>query len=570
MTCSSGMPDWLEPMAATLTQERFTGPDWMFERKFDGIRLLAYKRGADVRLYSRNRLPQHLPAVAARSRRLPVDEVILDGEVTWDGRSALSRLRHPVAGRTRRHRAAARRAPRAAAIAAVRRAAAARRRSSTMPEPWERARREGWEGVIAKRRGSPYEHRRSKHWLKMKCEASQEFVVGGFTDPQGARVGLGALLVGYYEGDDFVVRRKGRHRLRHEAAAGSAHATRRDRAAEVAVHEGEGAAARARALGPPGDRRAGRVHRVDRARQAAPSAAARRPHRQVPRATWSRETRDHASRQGAVSGRRDHQGRSRRVLRGDRAGDAAAPARPAGDDGAISRPASARKASGRKTCRRDFPSGCERVEVPKKDGVVHHPIVTDVRSLLWVDQPEHHHAARLDVARAGPASSRPLRLRSRSVRRRSGRGPRGGARSARPAGGARRCRPGSRRLARKAFTSSCRSTARRRSTRSRGSRNAVGAVFVKRAPDRLTQEFSKADRRGRIYVDTGRNGYSATFAAAYTVRARRGAPVSAPCTWEEVERGEVDPQTFTVAQHGRSGRRRSATYGTTCDVAVDR
>jgi ATP-dependent DNA ligase len=58
--------------------------------------------------------------------------------------------------------------------------------------------------VIAKRRGSPYEHRRSKDWLKMKCEASQEFVVGGFTDPQGARVGLGALLVGYYEGSDFV------------------------------------------------------------------------------------------------------------------------------------------------------------------------------------------------------------------------------------------------------------------------------------------------------------------------------------------------------------------------------
>jgi bifunctional non-homologous end joining protein LigD len=71
-------------------------------------------------------------------------------------------------------------------------------------EPWERACREGWEGVIAKRRGSVYEHRRSKAWLKMKCEASQEFVVGGFTDPQGARVGLGALLVGYYEGGDFV------------------------------------------------------------------------------------------------------------------------------------------------------------------------------------------------------------------------------------------------------------------------------------------------------------------------------------------------------------------------------
>ena len=76
--------------------------------------------------------------------------------------------------------------------------------------------------------------------------------------------------------------------------------------------------------------------------------------------------------------------------------------------------------------------------------------------------------------------------------------------------------------------------------------HAVGTLFVSRAPDRLTQEFSKADRSGRIYVDTGRNGYSATFAAAYTVRARRGAPVSAPCTWEEVERGEVRPGTFTL------------------------
>src|SRR5260370_38315378 len=74
----------------------------------------------------------------------------------------------------------------------------------TSPKPWEQACSEGWEGVIAKRRDSPYEHRRSPHWLKMKCEASQELVVGGFTDPQGSRGGLGALLVGHFENDDFV------------------------------------------------------------------------------------------------------------------------------------------------------------------------------------------------------------------------------------------------------------------------------------------------------------------------------------------------------------------------------
>jgi bifunctional non-homologous end joining protein LigD len=74
----------------------------------------------------------------------------------------------------------------------------------------------------------------------------------------------------------------------------------------------------------------------------------------------------------------------------------------------------------------------------------------------------------------------------------------------------------------------------------------AGALLVRRDPDRLTQEFSKADRGGRILVDTGRNGYSATFAAAYAVRAKPGAPVSAPCTWEEIERGVVSPRTFTL------------------------
>ncbi len=74
----------------------------------------------------------------------------------------------------------------------------------------------------------------------------------------------------------------------------------------------------------------------------------------------------------------------------------------------------------------------------------------------------------------------------------------------------------------------------------------VGKVLVARDPEHLTLEFSKAERGGRIYVDVGRNGYSATFAAAYALRPKPGAPVSAPCTWEEIERGEVAPQTFTL------------------------
>src|SRR5688572_5904904 len=216
MVTGTHMPEWLEPMAATLTQERFSGPDWLFERKFDGIRLLAYKRGNDIQLYSRNRLPQHAPALAAAIARLPVAELILDGEATWDGTSRyhvfdiLWLNGHNVTSLPLEdRRALLHELPFTPPITRV--------ELLDDPEPWERARREGWEGVMAKRRGSPYEHRRSKHWLKMKCESSQDLVVGGFTDPQGTRVGLGALLVGYYEpstssgsprsksrGDDFV------------------------------------------------------------------------------------------------------------------------------------------------------------------------------------------------------------------------------------------------------------------------------------------------------------------------------------------------------------------------------
>ena len=87
-------PDWLEPMAATLTQERFTGAEWLFERKYDGIRLIAYKKGRDVRLYSRNRLLQNdaYPAVVAAIAALPVRQAILDGEATgvWGSAAAIA------------------------------------------------------------------------------------------------------------------------------------------------------------------------------------------------------------------------------------------------------------------------------------------------------------------------------------------------------------------------------------------------------------------------------------------------------------------------------------------------
>jgi len=81
-------PEWIEPMAATLTQERFTGPEWTFERKYDGIRLIAFKQGDVVRLYSRTRKEKALPGIAAAVAALPVADAILDGEVEWDGHTA--------------------------------------------------------------------------------------------------------------------------------------------------------------------------------------------------------------------------------------------------------------------------------------------------------------------------------------------------------------------------------------------------------------------------------------------------------------------------------------------------
>src|SRR5262252_5106160 len=89
VTVTTPLPAWLEPMAATLTRERFAGPEWVFERKLDGIRLLAFKNGRDVQLFSRNHLPQNAayPSFAAAVEALPAREVILDGEATgWFGR----------------------------------------------------------------------------------------------------------------------------------------------------------------------------------------------------------------------------------------------------------------------------------------------------------------------------------------------------------------------------------------------------------------------------------------------------------------------------------------------------
>ena len=192
-----------------------------------------------------------------------------------------------------------------------------------------------------------------------------------------------------------------------------------------------------------------------------------------------------------------------------------------------------------------FPKWLERVEVPKKGGTVHHPVASDVNSLLWLANqntvtphvwtsraPDLFHPD-ICVFDLDPAVDNPAEVRAAALELRDLLGELGLRSWIKTSGskGFHVVVP----LDREAEFGEVETFAHQ-----------VGKVLVARDPSRLTQEFSKADRGGRILVDTGRNGYSATFAAAYAVRAKPGAPVSAPCTWEEIENGEVAPRTFTL------------------------
>jgi bifunctional non-homologous end joining protein LigD len=201
-----------------------------------------------------------------------------------------------------------------------------------------------------------------------------------------------------------------------------------------------------------------------------------------------------------------------------------------------------------------FPEWLERVEVPKKGGTVHHPLITDTQSLLWVTNqncitphvwtsraPDLYHPD-ICVFDLDPAGEEPEVLRAAALALRNLLDELGLPSWVKTSGS-------------KGFHIAVPLDGKLGFGEVSSFAHAVGTLLVRRDPDHLTQEFHKVDRAGRILVDTGRNGYSATFAAPYAVRARAGAPVSAPCTWEEVERGEVGPRTFTVrTMGGRLGK----------------
>jgi bifunctional non-homologous end joining protein LigD len=204
-----------------------------------------------------------------------------------------------------------------------------------------------------------------------------------------------------------------------------------------------------------------------------------------------------------------------------------------------------RKGFWQKDVSKGFPDWLERVEVPKKDGVVHHPIVGDTRSLLWLANQNcitpHVWPSRapdllrpdLCVFDLDPGRDEPDVLRAAALALRDLLDELGLPSWVKTSGS-------------KGFHIVVPLDRSAGFDEVAGFAHRAGALLVKRDPEHLTQEFSKADRGGRILVDTGRNGYGATFAAAYAVRARPRAPVSAPCTWDEVESGQVGPRTFTL------------------------
>ncbi|MGN6795002.1 MAG: non-homologous end-joining DNA ligase [Streptosporangiaceae bacterium] len=228
-------PGWLEPQLATLTRDRFSDPEWIYERKLDGERCLAYRSGGRVLLMTRNRLdvsrtyPEIHDALVAQT---PSD-FICDGEiVAFDGAAtSFSRLQQRLGVRDpgaelrrrvpvfyylfdllyiggqdiRRRRLLERKELLSEQLSFADPIRFTEHREGDGLAYFEEACRQRWEGLIAKRASAPYRAGRAKDWLKFKCENSQELLIGGFTDPQGSRTHFGALLLGYYDRQGRIV-----------------------------------------------------------------------------------------------------------------------------------------------------------------------------------------------------------------------------------------------------------------------------------------------------------------------------------------------------------------------------
>jgi bifunctional non-homologous end joining protein LigD len=227
-------PDWLEPMLATLTDRRFSDSGWIFERKFDGERCLVFRKGNADRLLSRNRkrLNDTYPEIEQALLKVREERFIADGEiVAFEGEvTSFSRLQQRMQIQDREKAArsgvavflylfdlmyldgydlcgldlSTRKNLLRQIIPLNDLLRYTEHQDGNGVAFYREACAKGWEGIIAKRAAGRYIHRRSTDWLKFPCLSRQEFVIGGYTDPSGSRTGFGALLLGYYDGNELI------------------------------------------------------------------------------------------------------------------------------------------------------------------------------------------------------------------------------------------------------------------------------------------------------------------------------------------------------------------------------
>ena len=228
-------------MKAVLTDERFSDPSWIYERKLDGIRLHRDPRRRQRDAPVPQRPSSRTTATPSSSRRSRTSGAISSPSTARWSRST-GRRRASPSSRSRGQQYVpvfyyvfdilwleghdVRKLPLRTRKRLLRDALQfhgnvrwTQHRNRDGEAFFKEACRKGWEGLIAKRADSPYVATRSRDWLKFKCEHGQELVIGGFTEPRGSRVEFGALLLGYYDDGGLRVRRQGRHRVRHRDAA---------------------------------------------------------------------------------------------------------------------------------------------------------------------------------------------------------------------------------------------------------------------------------------------------------------------------------------------------------------
>jgi bifunctional non-homologous end joining protein LigD len=600
------VPAWVEPQLATLVTDAPPGDDWVHEIKLDGYRILLRIERGRVRLFTRNRQDwtARFPTVAEAAAALPVTGAWLDGEVVALDRTGVSRFQALQAfdaagpagslvyvafdllfldGRDLRDRPLLERKARLARLIGRRRG---RLRYSehfdqSGPRVHERACRLGLEGIVSKQKTAGYASGRGQAWLKVKCVARQELVIGGYTDPEGARVALGSLLLGVYEGerlvyagrvgtgfDDATLRRLGA-RLRRLARATSPFA-------------------------PDGPRPPARAHWVK------PELVA-----EVAFTEW---TRDGLLRHPAFQGLREDKP-AREIVR-EKSGGSPKPARVRPIAGGRGGPLAVAGVTLTHPDRVLFrgpavtKAGLARYYETVADWLVPH--LAD-RPLSLLRCPEGERGACFYQKHAGPGV--PKQVRRVRIRE-------GGGRTASYlyvddlAGvvalaqiGVLELHPWGTRVGRlerpdrlvldfdpapgvpwpavvkaaeeaRALLEDLELASFVKTTGGKGLHvvvplrpetgwdalralgEGIGAELARRAPDRYTVNPLKSARRGRIFVDYLRNVRGATAVAAYSPRARRGAPVSTPLAWSELS-GRTRPETFTV----ETVPRRLATLG---------